>query len=161
MAPAEATTDLAPLPADLAATLQAFADSEERTGAVACPKTLTPAERHAVHVFCEAHSLSSSSSGLKESRFVTVTDGPRFEAAHARTRCPFAAARAMTSTTVVVLPVPGGPWTRKSAGSASARATHARWWSSRWGAEDGRSSAGGGRRRRCFGRLRRLSLIHI
>ncbi|KAH8049374.1 ATP-dependent 5'-3' RNA helicase [Aureococcus anophagefferens] len=79
MAPASPAPDLAPLPADLAAALQAFADSEERTGSVACPKTLTPAERHAVHVFCEAHSLSSSSSGRDAERFVTVTDGPRFD----------------------------------------------------------------------------------
>ncbi|KAK7242556.1 ATP-dependent 5'-3' RNA helicase [Aureococcus anophagefferens] len=80
MAPASpAPNTPAELPADLAAALQAFADSEERTGSVACPKTLTPAERHAVHVFCEAHSLSSSSSGRDAERFVTVTDGPRFD----------------------------------------------------------------------------------
>ena len=80
MAPASpAPSTPAELPADLAAALQAFADSEERTGSVACPKTLTPAERHAVHVFCEAHSLSSSSSGRDAERFVTVTDGPRFD----------------------------------------------------------------------------------
>ena len=80
MAPASpAPNTPAELPADLAASLQAFADSEERTGSVACPKTLTPAERHAVHVFCEAHSLSSSSSGRDAERFVTVADGPRFD----------------------------------------------------------------------------------
>ena len=41
----------------LAAPLIAFANADERVGEIALPKALSPAQRHAVHCFCEGCAL--------------------------------------------------------------------------------------------------------
>ena len=47
----------------LAAPLIAFANADERVGEIALPKALSPAQRHAVHCFCEGCALASASTG--------------------------------------------------------------------------------------------------